>query len=143
MSCIGNPQADDLVEAFSLFGDWEQRYQFIIDLGRKLPPLREDEKIEDNRVHGCQATVWMVADIKPGEPPIIEFRAESDAAIVNGLIAILQRLYNGQTINDILEFPIEDFMHKIELDEHLSPTRRNGLFEMVKRIRRHAILHMN
>lgn len=141
MSCVENPHAQELIDAFSLFGDWEQRYQFIIDMGRKLPPLREEEKVEDNRVHGCQATVWMVADMDGNGDPVITVRAESDAAIVNGLIAILQRLYSGQTAHDILNFNVEEFLREVDLEEHLSPTRRNGLHEMVKRIRGYAQLH--
>ena len=140
MSVINNPQAEELIEAFELFGDWEQRYQFIIDLGKKLVLLREDEKIEANRVHGCQATVWLVADVN-GD--VMEFRAESDAAIVNGLIAILQRLYSGSTAEQVFSFEIKQFLGELGLEEHLSPTRRNGLHEMVKRIRAFARASQN
>lgn len=132
----------DLLDAFELLGDWEQRYQFIIDMGKKLPPMPPGSKTPENFVHGCQATVYMVARALPTDPPTIEFLAESDAFIVNGLIAILQKVFSGQTPQFILTFPVENFLKKLGLDEHLSPTRRNGLYEMVKRIRtlaRHAV----
>ncbi len=130
-----NENVQELIDAFELLGDWEQRYQFIIDLGKRLPPMPAGTKTEDNRVHGCQATVYMTAKALPTNPPTIEFLAESDAFIVNGLIAILQKVFSGQTPLHILTFPVEDLLKKLGLEEHLSPTRRNGLHEMVKRIR--------
>ncbi|MFP4144764.1 MAG: SufE family protein [Phycisphaeraceae bacterium] len=129
-----NPQAAELVDTFELLDGWEDRYQFIIDLGKELEPLSEAEKTEANRVYGCQSTVHLVPEVTDGGEAI-EFRAESDAAIVNGLIAILRRVYHGRTPEEILGFDIEGFLHQLGLDEHLSPTRRNGLFEMDKRIR--------
>lgn len=125
-------QIDELLDTFSLLGDWEDRYRFIIDLGKHLPAMDPALKTEAHRVHGCQATVYLVPKVLPGG---VEFLAESDAAIVNGLIAILQRAYSGRTPEEILAFDIEGLLGQLDLAEHLSPTRRNGLFEMVKRIR--------
>ncbi|MEX0652971.1 MAG: SufE family protein [Phycisphaeraceae bacterium] len=128
-------EAEELAEAFALFDDWEDRYRFIIDLGKQLEPVPAELKTEAHRVHGCQSTVYLVPRIQDGEPAVIEFLAESDAAIVNGLIGILKKLYSGQRAPDILAFDIDGFLHRLGLEEHLSPTRRNGLHEMVKRIR--------
>lgn len=141
MSVMQNQEAEELIEAFELLGDWEQRYQFIIDLGRKLPPLPEGARNEQNRVHGCQATVYLVAHVTGNEPPTVHFLAEADAAIVSGLIGILQRLYCGRTPREILDFDMPGFMRRLGLEEHLSPTRRNGLYEMDKRIRAIARAH--
>lgn len=139
MSTISNnPEAQDLIDAFSFLGDWDARYQFIIDLGRKLPPMDAALKTEGSRVHGCQSTVHMISRIEDGK---LEFIAESDAAIVNGLIAILEKVYNDTTPSEVLAFDVETFLQQLGLEEHLSPTRRNGLHEMVKRIRKLATLH--
>lgn len=133
MSMISNhPAAEELIDAFSFLDDWEQRYQFIIDMGRKIPPMDGALKTEGSRVHGCQATVHMIAKVDGDAMQLI---AESDAAIVNGLIAILMKIYNGMSPADVLAFEVETFLEKLGLEEHLSPTRRNGLHEMVKRIR--------
>ncbi len=137
MTDIATPQsaADQLAAAFDMLGDWESRYGFVIDLGRKLPPLDPAFKTEQNRVHGCQATVWLVPRVQANGQVRIHFDAESDAAIVTGLIAILKKLYDGRTPQQIASFDIEGFLQRVGLEEHLSPTRRNGLHHMVKRIR--------
>jgi sulfur transfer protein SufE len=127
--------ADDLAAAFAMLGDWEARYTFVIDLGRKLPKLDPSFKTEQHRVHGCQATVWLVPRVESNGQVLIHFDAESDAAIVTGLIAILKKLYDGRTPQQIVSFDIEGFLQRVGLEEHLSPTRRNGLHHMVKRIR--------
>ena len=116
-------KAQEIVEEFSFFDDWEGRYQHLIDLGRKLPPLDPVLMTEDNRLHGCQSVVHFKADY---ESPLMIYRASSDAAIVQGLIALMLRVYSGQTPHSILATPPE-FLTLIGLDEHLSPTRKNGL----------------
>jgi len=128
--------ADELVEAFEMFDSWEDRYGFLIDLGRKLPPLDASEKTEENRVHGCQSNVWLVARPRPqGEDQVIEFIADSDAQIVRGLIAILRKIYSGQPAEKILSFDITGLMERLGLDQQLSMGRRNGLDGMVRRIK--------
>lgn len=127
--------ADTLADAFAMLGDWELRYSFVIDLGKKLPRLDPASKTEQSRVHGCQATVWLVPRVETNGQTVIHFDAESDAAIVTGLIAILKRLYDGRTPQQIAGFDIEGFLQRVGLEEHLSPTRRNGLHHMVQRIR--------
>ena len=124
---------DELVENFELLGDWESRFAYLIDLGKALPPMDEADKCEDNRVHGCQAQVWMKFD--PEAEGKITISADSDAFIVKGLIAVLLLIYSGKPAREILNTDGSAVLSKMQLAEHLSPTRKNGLFHMVQRIR--------
>ena len=124
----------EIVEEFSLFEDWMDRYQYIIDLGRRLPEFPEDLRNDANRIRGCQSQVWFVPEQRDGR---LYFRAISDAAIVSGLIALLLRLYSGRDPQDILDTP-PDFVQALQLESHLSPTRSNGLSSMLQAIRRYA-----
>lgn len=126
---------DKLISNFELLGDWEERYGYLIDLGKKLPGLADAEKTEANRVHGCQAMVWMIMEPAPDRPGALRFRADSDAFIVRGLIAVLGLIYNGRTPEEILTADAQSVLHQLGLDSHLSPTRKNGLFSMVERVR--------
>jgi cysteine desulfuration protein SufE len=123
-----------VVEEFSLFDNWIDRYQYIIDLGRRLPDFPEDAKIEANKIRGCQSQVWFLANRREDK---LEFQANSDAAIVSGLIALLLRIYSGRKPKDILETPA-DFVSELQLDQHLSHTRSNGLSAMLRAIRSFA-----
>ena len=124
----------EIVEEFGLFEDWMDRYQYIIDLGRRLPEFPEELRTEENRIRGCQSQVWFVSEQRDGR---LFFKAISDAAIVSGLIAVLLRLYSGRDPQDILDTP-PDFVQALQLESHLSPTRSNGLSSMLQAIRRHA-----
>jgi cysteine desulfurase/selenocysteine lyase len=130
--------ADELVEAFDLLDDWNQRYEYIIDLGKRLLPFPEEERTEANRVHGCQSRVYICARKNPHKADVLDFLADSDADIVRGLIAILQKIFSGQRAADILAFDVQGFFRRLGIDENLALTRRNGLAEMVKRIRQFA-----
>ncbi|MGR8921787.1 MAG: SufE family protein [Gammaproteobacteria bacterium] len=125
----------EMVETFQLFDDWTDRYQYIIDLGRQAEPLPEELRTEENRLHGCQSQVWIVAE-RQGDR--LHYRATSDAAIVSGLIAILLAVYSDRRPRDILATP-PDFVRELELAEHLSPTRSNGLHAMIQQIRQFAV----
>jgi cysteine desulfuration protein SufE len=125
---------EELVAEFSLFDNWMDRYQYIIDLGRRLPEFPPLAKIEANKIRGCQSQVWFLARQKNGR---LEFQALSDAAIVSGLIALLLRIYSGRKPQDILDTPA-DFVRQLKLDQHLSPTRSNGLAAMLTAIRTFA-----
>ena len=129
---------DELIEEFEFLGDWDDQCDYLIDLGFDLPKLPEAAKSEENRVHGCQSNVWLVAQVKPSAPPIVEFVANSDAIIVNGLISVLMMLFNNRTPQEILDTDVEGTFAKLGLDRHLSSQRRNGLFGMVERIRQIA-----
>lgn len=130
---------DRIMQNFEILGDWGERYRYIIELGRTLEPLEEGLKTDENRVQGCVSNVWLVTDVKDGDPPIIEFRADSDAQIVKGLVAILVALYSGKTAKEILMADIRSIFEKVELAKHLSPNRANGFASMVKRIHELAL----
>ena len=125
----------EIVETFGMLEDWTDRYQYIIDLGRQAPPFPEAWKIEEYRLKGCQSQVWIVTTLKDG---CMEIQATSDSAIVAGLIALLVRVYSGRKPADILATP-PDFIRQIQLEDHLSPTRSNGLSAMVQQIRQRAV----
>ena len=125
---------DEVIEEFAFFDDWVDRYQYLIDLGRRLPALSDAELVEQNKIKGCQSQVWFVAE-KDNDRLI--FRAISDAAIVSGLIALLLRIYSGRRPQDILDTP-PNFVAELQLEQHLSPTRSNGLSAMLKAIRHFA-----
>jgi cysteine desulfuration protein SufE len=126
---------DEIVDEFSMFEDWMQRYEYIIDLGKSLPLIDEQFKTEDNIIKGCQSKVWVHAE-QHGEKVV--FTADSDAILTKGIIAILIRAFSNQKAADILEANT-DFIDKIGLKEHLSPTRANGLVSMVKKIKMYAL----
>lgn len=125
---------DEVVEEFAFFDDWVDRYQYLIDLGRRLPPLSDAELIDANKIRGCQSQVWFVAEQNDDR---LIFRAISDAAIVSGLIALLLRIYSGRRPQDILD-TAPSFVTELQLEQHLSPTRSNGLSAMLKAIRQFA-----
>jgi cysteine desulfuration protein SufE len=130
MNEVTNAQ-QELIEEFSFFDNWMDRYQYIIDLGRRLPEFPESDKTEANKIKGCQSQVWFVAEKNDDR---LEFRAISDAAIVSGLIALLLRIYSNRRPQDILDTPA-DFVSALQLEQHLSPTRSNGLAAMLQAIR--------
>ncbi|MCB1531470.1 MAG: SufE family protein [Alphaproteobacteria bacterium] len=121
-----------MVENFALFDDWEQRYRYLIDLGRTLPAMDEALKSDANLVRGCTSRVWMSAQVKDGH---FYFIADSDAHIVRGLIALLVSAYQGKALDEISGVDIEAAFSQIGLDQHLSPNRRNGFFSMVEKIK--------
>jgi cysteine desulfuration protein SufE len=127
--------AEELIEVFDLFDDWQDRYRHLIEMGRKLPPMEDRHKNEITKVRGCVSQVWMIAEIDQATTPRITFIADSDAHIVKGLIAILLELYSGRTAVEVLAVDIDGIFKEIGLDQHLSPNRRNGFFSMVGRIR--------
>lgn len=125
---------DEIIDEFSFFDDWLDRYQYIIDLGRKLEPLDESERRDDALLEGCQSSVWLHAE---GGADQLRFRANSDAAIVSGLIYLLLRVYSGRSAQEILDADPR-FVHELGLSQHLSPTRANGLNAMLEAVRGHA-----
>lgn len=131
---MANAATEELIENFSLFDDWEERYAYLIDLGRKLPDLPEAERTPESKVEGCMSQVWLLSEVEPGNPPVIRYRADSDSQIVRGLIAVLMAAYSGETADRIIATDINDIFNRIGLDRHLSPNRRNGFYAMVQRI---------
>ena len=125
----------ELIARFEIFDDWEERYRYLIQMGRKLPEFPEDLRNDTNKVVGCISQVWVVSDFVDGR---IQLQADSDAFIVKGLIAMLVTLFNNKTAEEVLAVDIESIFREIGLDEHLSPNRRNGFVAMVSRIRNMA-----
>jgi cysteine desulfuration protein SufE len=129
---------EQLTSNFELLGDWEERYAYLIDLGKKLPALPDADKVEANRVHGCQAAVWLKLSRETAQPERLRIQADSNAAIVRGLVAVLVLLFDQKTPAEIIAVDAKSILGKLRLEQHLSPTRKNGLFAMVERIRREA-----
>ncbi len=130
--------AQELLDNFDMLGDWQTRYQYLIEMGGKLPPMPKELKTDTTRVHGCQSVVHLYSQRDPKDKQVFNFIADSDADIVRGLIAILERLYAGQKADAVAKFDVETFFKEIGLDQHLSGGRRNGLSSMVSRIRTEA-----
>ena len=130
-----NELQDEIIEEFSAFDDWMDKYQLLIDLGNEQEPLDERYKTEQNLIDGCQSRVWLQADYRDG---LIEFHAESDALIVKGIVALLIRVLSGHSPQEIIDADLY-FIDRIGLHEHLSPTRSNGLLAMIKKIRVYAV----
>ncbi len=130
-------ELEDLAAEFDLMGDWEERYRYVIDLGRELAPLSDAERSETNKVRGCASQVWLVTEAGPDGTLV--FRGDSDAHIVRGLIAIVVRLYSGRSPDEIMGFDPRAAFDKLGLAGALSTQRSNGLFSMIERIRRDAM----
>jgi len=123
--------ADDIVDTFGFFDNWEERYKYIIDLGKELPAMAEAWRTEEYLVRGCQSQVWLVDEVRNGR---LYFQADSDAFIVKGLLAVVLAAFNGKTPGEILRVDIDAYFAQLDLLQHLSSTRGNGLKAMVKRI---------
>jgi len=127
----------EIVEEFALFDSWDDKYEYIIDLGKKLAPLAQEHKLDENKIKGCQSTVWMVANYRDGR---VFFEADSDAIIVKGLVSMLIRVLSGQTPDAIIETPL-GFIQQIGMTSHLAQTRSNGLLSMVKQMKNYALAY--
>ncbi|VAW25251.1 Sulfur acceptor protein =_ iron-sulfur cluster assembly SufE [hydrothermal vent metagenome] len=130
---------EEIIDEFSMFEDWMERYEYIIDLGKSLPLIDEAYKLDENLITGCQSKVWLHSEIKGDK---INFTADSDAILTKGIVAILLRVFNNQKPTDILNADLF-FIDKIGLKEHLSPTRANGLVSMIKQIKLYALAHQS
>ena len=131
---------DDIIDGFSMLDEWDDRYRYVIELGRGLAPLPEELRTEINKVQGCASQVWLASSVQPGNGsgPVLSFVGDSDAHIVRGLIAILFAIYSGKPARDIVSTDAVAVFEKLGLREHLTPQRSNGFRSMVERIRRDA-----
>jgi len=127
--------ADDIIDTLSFFDSWEDRYRYIIDLGKELPPMDESLQTEAHQVRGCQSLVWLSYELEGSR---LNFQAQSNSHIVRGLLAVVLAAYNGKSPQDALAFDIDDYFNQLNLIKHLSPSRGNGLRAMVKRIQQIA-----
>ena len=130
---------EDIIDEFSMFDDWEERYQYMIDLGKDLPLIDDQYKTDSNIIKGCQSKVWVHGQLTDNK---LEFTADSDAIITKGIIAILIRVFSNQAPQAIIEANT-DFIDQIGLKEHLSPTRANGLVSMIKQIKMYAVAYQS
>ena len=137
------PSLEELIETFEDLPEWDERYDFMIDLGRELPQLPTDLQTEENIVEGCMSTVWLVTDLPGGIDQPMAIQADSDSIIVKGLIVILLAFYSRQTAAEIIDSNVGEFLKQLGLDQHLSPQRRNGLFSMIKRLKGLAAAYAN
>jgi len=124
---------DELVENFALFDDWEERYRYLIDLGRKLPHLDESLKVDEYIVRGCTSRVWLIPQVKDGD--VFTFQADSDAHIVRGLIAVIMVAYQGKPLSELKQIDVKGAFERMGMDQHLSINRRNSFFSMVEVIK--------
>lgn len=132
---------DDILDSFEFIDDWEERYGILIDLGKKMPALEEVYKVEDYRVRGCQSQVWLVPNVQDDAGrKIITFRGDSDAVIVRGLVALMLVIFNGKSPSEIINTDAKGYLEQMNLREHLSPLRANGLYSMLERIKAIATL---
>ncbi len=132
-----NEIQQEIIEEFSVFEDWMDKYQYLIELGNELESIDPSEKTEQNLIKGCQSRVWLTAEFKEGK---LYFRGESDAVIVKGLVALLLRVVSGRTPQELMDNELF-FIDEIGLSQHLSPTRSNGLVAMIKQIRLYAVVY--
>lgn len=129
----------EIIEDFSLFESWEEKYEYLIDLGKKLLPLDENFKTEDYKIKGCQSSVWIHSSVKDGN---VFYEGDSDAIIVKGLVSLMIKVLSGQSPKDIVEAPLE-FINEIGLSSHLAQTRSNGLRSMIKQMKMDAAVYGN
>lgn len=128
----------DMIDDFAFLSDWEERYMHVIDMGKALPPLAESEKNEATKVKGCVSQVWVVSDRDDGEDPVLRFRGDSDAHIVKGLVAVTLQIFSNRKASLIRELDAGAILKELDLEEHLSPQRSNGLKAMIGRIKAEA-----
>jgi len=130
---------EEIIDEFSFFEDWMERYEYIIELGKSLPLIDEQYKTDENLIKGCQSKVWLHSDLQDGK---VVFTADGDAILTKGIVALLLRVFSNQKPEDILNADV-DFIDKIGLKEHLSPTRANGLVSMIKQIKMYALAQLS
>ena len=134
-----NEIQDEIVEDFSMFEDWNDKYEYLIDYGKSLPLIDEKYKIDEYRIHGCQSRVWLYAEVKKD---VLNFYADSDAIITKGIVGLLLKVLSGHSPQEVEEADLY-FLKKIGLQEHLSPTRANGLVSMINQIKTYAVAYNN
>ena len=129
---------DDIVDTFELLGDWDQRYQYLTELGEKLPSLPEEARIDDNKVKGCMSQVWVHAYPNPDDSRLVRFHGDCDTSIIKGVLALLIQLVEDRTVDEIQELDVDEFFEKLKLDEHLSPNRHVGVYAIVDLMKQQA-----
>jgi len=129
---------DEIVDIFEVLGDWDQRYQYLVELGEKLPPMPEEFKTEENRVKGCMSKVYIKAYRNAEDPDRIHYHGDCDTAIIKGVLALLLQLVDGKTVEEIQELDVDEFFQRLKLDENLSPSRHFGIYAIVELMKEQA-----
>lgn len=133
-------ELDEIVDVFELLGDWDARYQYLVELGEHLEPMPEAERIEENRVKGCMSQVWVYAFPDPEDASRIRFHGDCDTATIKGVVALLVKLASGKTLRELDQLDVDEVFERLELDEHLSPNRHVGVYAMVEMMKAQARL---
>jgi cysteine desulfuration protein SufE len=129
---------DEIVDTFEMLGDWDQRYQYLVELGGKLPPLPEETRLEDNRVKGCMSQVWVSAYRDPQAVQQIRFHGDCDTTIIKGVLTLLIQLVDARSVDEIEQLDVDEFFERLQLDEHLSPNRHVGVYAIVDLMKKQA-----
>jgi cysteine desulfuration protein SufE len=129
---------DEIVDIFEVLGDWEQRYEYLVELGEKLPPMPEEYKTEENKVKGCMSQVWIKAYRDPDDPKRIHFWGDCDTAIIKGVLALILQMVDGMTLEEIEKLDVDEFFDRLKLGEHLSPNRHFGVYSLVEMMKQQA-----
>ncbi len=129
---------DEIVDTFELLGDWDQRYQYLVELGEKLPPLPEETRLEDNRVKGCMSQVWVSAYRDPQAVQRIRYHGDCDTTIIKGVLTLLIQLVDARSVQEIEQLDVDEFFERLQLDEHLSPNRHVGVYAIVDLMKKQA-----
>lgn len=129
---------DDIVDTFDMLGDWDQRYQYLIDLGEQLPAMRDDLKTDDNKVKGCMSQVWVSAYRDEDDPRLIHYHGDCDTSVIKGVLALLMQLVDACEVREIENLDVDEFFTRLKLDEHLSPNRHVGVYAIVELMKAQA-----
>lgn len=129
---------DEIVDIFDILGDWDQRYQYLVELGEKLPPMAEEFRIEENKVKGCMSQVWVHAYRDENSPDSIHFHGDCDTSVIKGVLALLMQLVDGKTAEQIEHLDVDEFFSRLKLNEHLSPNRHFGIYALVDLLKKQA-----
>lgn len=132
-------ELDEIVDMFALLGDWDQRYEFIIEMGESLPEMPEKYKIEDLLVKGCMSQVWLRSYTKPGKPEEVYFHGDSDTAVIKGIVALLIQLIEGKSAEEIQKLDLDEIFTRLQLADHLSPSRHVGVYAIVNLLKKQAL----
>jgi len=131
-------ELDEIVDVFELLGDWEQRYQYLVELGERLAPLPREAHVEDNKVRGCMSQVWVTATPDQNEPERLRFTGDCDTSIIKGVLALLIQMADGKTLHELDTLDVDEMFERLQLDDHLSPNRHVGVYAIVEKMKERA-----
>lgn len=136
-------ELDEIVDVFELLGDWEQRYQYLVELGERLAPLPQEAHVDDNKVKGCMSQVWITAIPDQDEPGRLHFAGDCDTSVIKGVLALLIQIADGKTVQELDMLDVDEMFERLQLDDHLSPNRHVGVYAIVEKMKEQANLSLN